>query len=554
MRTRSAWIASLAVIVLTIELVTAPQPLTTGPAYGQSLLSTPTPQSSTHNLIGDMRTNPPTTPGGSAIAGSHTPSPPLSHSPTPLPATPEPAPLIAIPSFGRRAIANPAVDLQLAPVDWPVLGRKQTLAVDILVRAGSQQVTVVGAYIDFEPPKLQVVSIELISNPENPLLCFYSVFTNLLGRVDISCGVLGNTQPPGTGYFRIARVVFRPVDGAVATGSTPTITQVSFAHDLTSNRETAVIHGDYSLLRNAPSVSVTIDAGAAALTEPVPLGVATLQRGISQSFGVTARDRTNAPMTDIGYTVSGNPANAMAVSPPVGSSGPGGSAPVSATGLTTSGTGVVDVVFRSPLVPGGEVRMSRLVAFTNAVTAPTPTPQPQSITAKLSLRTGWNLIALPILPLVPMTSASLCTLIDSVGGPGTADEISRWSDGGWDSARCNVPTGFTLGSSRGYFVRVSRPVTVTITGTRIAGSISAALTSGWNLVAFPLSRSTDTATTAIVLVDTASGTAGTAMEIDRWESGAWESHVPTLPINPFLIEPGRGYFVRVAKPVTWIMQ
>ena len=198
--------------------------------------------------------------------------------------------------------------------------------------------------------------------------------------------------------------------------------------------------------------------------------------------------------------------------------------------------------------------MSRLVAFTNTATAPTPTPQPQSITAKLSLRTGWNLIALPILPLVPMTSASLCTLIDSVGGPGTADEISRWSDGGWDSARCNVPTGFTLGSSRGYFVRVSRPVTVTITGTRIAGSISAALTSGWNLVAFPLSRSTDTATTAIVLVDTASGTAGTAMEIDRWESGAWESHVPTVPLNRFPIEAGRGYFVRVARPVTWTMQ
>jgi hypothetical protein len=44
------------------------------------------------------------------------------------------------------------------------------------------------------------------------------------------------------------------------------------------------------------------------------------------------------------------------------------------------------------------------------------------------------------------------------------------------------------------------------------------------------------------------------MEIDRWESGAWEGHVPTVPLNPFLIEPGRGYFVRVAKSVTWIMQ
>ena len=198
--------------------------------------------------------------------------------------------------------------------------------------------------------------------------------------------------------------------------------------------------------------------------------------------------------------------------------------------------------------------MSRLVAFTNAVTAPTPTPQPQSATAQVSLRTGWNLIALPLFPLVPMTSASLCTQIDSAGGAGTVDEISRWTDGGWDSARCNLATGFPIDASRGYFVRVSRPVNVPITGTRISGSVTSSLTSGWNLLAFPFSRSTDTAATAIVLVDTASGTAGTAMEIDSWESGAWDGHVPTVPLNRFPIETGRGYFVRVAKSVTWTMQ
>ena len=554
MRTRSAWIATFAVIVLMLEVMTAPHALTTGTAYGQSLVSTPTLRSFTPNFIGDTQTNPPTNPGGSVAAGSQTPSPPLSHSPTLVPTTPVPSPFIATPAYGRRAIANPAVDLQLAPVAWPVLGRNQTLAVDLVVRAGSQQVTVVGAYIDFDPSKLQVVSSELVSYPDNPLPCFYSVFTNSFGRIDISCGVLGNTQPPGTGYFRIARVVFRPVDGAVATGSTPTITQVSFAHDLTSNRETAVIHGDYSLLRNAPSVSVTIDADAVVLTDPVPLGVTTLQRGISQSFGMTARDRKNGPLVDIGYTVTGSPANAIAVSPLVGVSAPGGSASAWATGSTTSGTGVVDMVFRSPLVPGGEVRMSRLVAFTNAVTAPTPTPQPQPTTAQVLLRTGWNLIALPVLPLVPMTSASLCTLIDGAGGPGTANEISRWSDGGWDSARCDLPTSFPLDASRGYFVRVSRSVNVTVAGTRISGPVTSTLTTGWNLVAFPFSRSTDTAATAIVLVDTAIGNAGASMEIDRWESGAWDGHVPTVPLNRFPIEAGRGYFVRVARPVTWTMQ
>ena len=175
-----------------------------------------------------------------------------------------------------------------------------------------------------------------------------------------------------------------------------------------------MIHGDYSLVRSAPSLAVTIDPGAASLSNQTPFPVTTLQHGIARSFVMTARDRTNSPLIDVGYVVTGNPAIALAVAPGVGASAPGGLAPVSVSGLTTSGTGVVDVTFRSPSIPGGEVRMSRLVTFANSTTVATRTAVAQSTTAQASFQTGWNLIALPLAPNVPMTSASLCTMIDSV--------------------------------------------------------------------------------------------------------------------------------------------
>ncbi|NBT25317.1 MAG: hypothetical protein EBT09_01895 [Actinobacteria bacterium] len=447
------------------------------------------------------------------------------------------------------------VDLQLAPVTWPVLGRNQTLATDIVIRAGTQAVTVVAVYLDFDPTRLQVTSLEFVESPENPINVPIQVtYSNAVGRIDISAGVFVTTSTPGSGYFRIARVVFRPTDSAVATGAPSVTTQISFANDTTANRETAVIHGDYSLVRTAPSLTVAIDPGASPLIDPTPVPVTTLQRGIAQSFALTARDRSNSPLVDVGYMVTGIPATAFTFTPGVGASAPGGLAPVSVSGLTTSGTGVVDLTFRSPSLPGGEVRMSRLVKFTNPTAVATPTPTAQSTTAQMSLQTGWNLVALPLTPKAAMTSTSLCEMIDAVGGQGTAVEISQWIHGGWESARCALPVSFPIDVSRGYFVRVSKPAAVLLSGTRISAPVSLQLTIGWNLVALPMSRASDTASTAVVLLDTAAGVTGTALEVDRWEAGAWEGHISRVLLNRFPIEVGRGYFVRSARAVSWNMQ
>jgi hypothetical protein len=73
---------------------------------------------------------------------------------------------------------------------------------------------------------------------------------------------------------------------------------------------------------------------------------------------------------------------------------------------------------------------------------------------------------------------------------------------------------------------------------------------GWNLVAL---RATPLQTmSAEDLCLSLNGTqAGTALELARWELGAWESHLCGLPPNSFPMETGRGYFIRASRATTW---
>ena len=73
---------------------------------------------------------------------------------------------------------------------------------------------------------------------------------------------------------------------------------------------------------------------------------------------------------------------------------------------------------------------------------------------------------------------------------------------------------------------------------------------GWNLVA--LRAAPLQATSAEDLCLSLNGAqAGTAIEVARWELGAWESHLCGLPPNSFPLETGRGYFIRASRATTW---
>ena len=69
---------------------------------------------------------------------------------------------------------------------------------------------------------------------------------------------------------------------------------------------------------------------------------------------------------------------------------------------------------------------------------------------------------------------------------------------------------------------------------------------GWNLVA--LRNIPTTPMTASSLCSTLNATkTGTALEVNRWESGGWVGHVCGFPPNDFTFKSGSGYFVRVTR-------
>ena len=167
------------------------------------------------------------------------------------------------------------------------------------------------------------------------------------------------------------------------------------------------------------------------------------------------------------------------------------------------------------------------------------------------LQSGWNLVALQVTPASPVTAMALCASLDATVA-GSAYEIDRWENSGWDGHRCGVPANnFTLEPGRGYFIRVTKPVTWSLGGTRIITPPSLSLGTGWNLIGVgAVAPGTVTAPSGCTAMDGTAGT-GTVVELDRWEAGAWEGHRCGLPVNAFPLQAGRGYFVRLTRPAIW---
>ena len=175
-----------------------------------------------------------------------------------------------------------------------------------------------------------------------------------------------------------------------------------------------------------------------------------------------------------------------------------------------------------------------------------------TLQATSSLKTGWNLVALSLDPVTPMTAATLCASIDGL------TEIDRW-DGGWDGHLCAIPSNdFPIELGRGYFLKVPAARTWSFNGLPISSRLSFSLQSGWNLVGFPGAANRFTAPAIVSSIALASGatnsTAGEVIrEVDRWDDGQWQWYIVGIPIDQFLIEEGRGYFMRLNRPVTWMI-
>ena len=80
----------------------------------------------------------------------------------------------------------------------------------------------------------------------------------------------------------------------------------------------------------------------------------------------------------------------------------------------------------------------------------------------LSLTTGWNHVAIGTYQATTLTAEDVCQAINTANGAGTAAEIDRWVNGGWEGHICGLPPNtFTLDRYTGYFLRLTRSATWT---------------------------------------------------------------------------------------------
>ena len=87
------------------------------------------------------------------------------------------------------------------------------------------------------------------------------------------------------------------------------------------------------------------------------------------------------------------------------------------------------------------------------------------------------------------------------------------------------------------------------TGATVTQSV--ALTDGWNLLGLPVQPSATLWASSVCASLDYSGGTGTAVEVDRWNSGGWESHLCAISGHDFPLASPDGFAVRVTRPTVW---
>jgi hypothetical protein len=160
-----------------------------------------------------------------------------------------------------------AVTLALDPLTTTaVLG--SDFDVNVIVDAGAQPVDSAGAYLNFDPTALQVVSITAGGAFPVPLL---SAFDNAAGTLDYAAGILEGARPTGT--FTLATIRFHALTA---------VTDSPLTFSTTGDRQSDALYTGESLLSGVQDGTITVQA---ATTIPTPL----MPSGIVESAPLTFR-------------------------------------------------------------------------------------------------------------------------------------------------------------------------------------------------------------------------------------------------------------------------
>jgi kexin len=167
------------------------------------------------------------------------------------------------------------------------------------------------------------------------------------------------------------------------------------------------------------------------------------------------------------------------------------------------------------------------------------------------LAEGYNLIGLPLAPVVPLTAESLAQSIGAQGGECTV--VLAYEAGQFRTHPVGTSVeNFDIRPGAGYFVRCTKASTWTVTGYRF-GALSAAvaLEAGYTLVALPLEPSPADRYWAESAASEINAQGGEATQMIRYEGGQFWTHPVGTSVENFPLVPGRGYFLRSGKAGAW---
>jgi hypothetical protein len=176
------------------------------------------------------------------------------------------------------------------------------------------------------------------------------------------------------------------------------------------------------------------------------------------------------------------------------------------------------------------------------------------IEREIKLYAGWNLISLPLKPLIPYTASSLAAEINEQGG--SCRKAQEWRLGGWGTYDLAIheDTGHPLGNfdvveGKGYFLLCDDRSTFTLKGMQVE-EIIIPLYPGFNLFGLQ-ERVVSVVGLASDVGRSVEQQGGAPTLMQKWVAGMWNTHIFDLPFGDFKIEPGEGYFIYCKEKCDW---
>ena len=511
-----------------------------------------------------------------------------------------------IDSFRARAVTG-TVDLTLVPQTSTTLGPNQTIDVDVFVRAGSQPVDAIGIYLSFDTTKLQVDAIKKLY-PSSPLKDHLELkYDNTSGLVSVALG--GVSGAGVSGYFRVLRITLHAAPTSVVTGAIPATTSLGFTSNTTVLLGTSKVLRNAQALTLVTSASagipaitptttaITLEQGIGRTIEfsvadtansPLSSGTwrtvaypdgamkvlnptGTLGPGGSVILNVEGGSTFGSGLIDLEITAPSLPGGSVTLSRITWS----GAATKTATAtntqtstptITATQTSTPTVTATPSSTPTVTATPTRTPTVTPTQTStPTVTATPTSTPTLTATPTSTPTVtATPSsTPTVTATPSSTPTVTATPSSTPTAtatptNTTTRTITPTITATPTSTPT-ITATPTSTPTITATPTSTPTVTATRSSTPTVTATPSstptplpnlslevGWNLVA--LRNIPTTPMTASSLCTTLNATkTGTALEVNRWESGGWVGHVCGFPPNDFTFKSGSGYFVRVTR-------